>query len=83
MRPLVDVQIVPHAGDVKARGDVRFTGVGTKAEMETQMLDYVTYGGRVGVEFGNDTLKFGVNYAIQHGANSTSHGVFGTFRVEF
>ena len=83
VRPSLDLQVVPYAGDIKARGDVRFTGVGSKAEVETQTMDYLTYGGQIGVEFGNDTIKLGVNYNIQHGANSTSHGVFGTFRVEF
>lgn len=81
--PSLDLAVVPAAGDIKARGDVRFTGVDGTAEVETQTLDYVTYTGQAGLEFGNDTLSFGVNYNLQAGAHTTAHGVFGTFRYEF
>ena len=37
------------------------SGVRRKAEMEAQMLDYLPYCGQVGVEFGNATIKLGVN----------------------
>ncbi len=75
--------MIPAAGDIKARGDVRFTGVDRTAEVETQTLDYITYMGQAGIEFGNDALSFGVNYNLQAGAHTTAHGVFGTFRYEF
>ena len=75
--------MIPAAGDIDARSDVRFTGTGTKAELDTQTMDYVSYMGQAGLEFGNDTTTLGVNYNIQLGAKSTAHGVFGTFRYEF
>lgn len=81
--PSLDLAVVPAAGDIKARGDVRFTGVDGTAEVETQTLDYITYMGQAGIEFGNDALSFGVNYNLQAGAHTTAHGVFGTFRYEF
>lgn len=81
--PSLDLAVIPAAGDIKARGDVRFTGVDRTAEVETQTLDYVTWMGQAGIEFGNDALSFGVNYNLQAGAHTTAHGVFGTFRYEF
>ena len=82
-KPSLDLAVIPAAGDIKARGDVRFTGVNGSAEVETQTMDYITYMGQAGLEFGNDTVSLGVNYNVQVGAQSTAHGVFGTFRYEF
>lgn len=82
-KPGIDLAVIPAAGDIKAKGDVRFTGVPASAEVETQTMDYITYMGQVGLEFGNDSVSLGVNYNLQAGANTTAHGVFGTFRYEF
>ncbi|MBQ3059888.1 MAG: autotransporter domain-containing protein [Desulfovibrio sp.] len=83
VKPSLDVAVIPAAGDIKARGDVRFTGVPGSAEVSTQTMDYVSYMGQAGVEFGNDNVRLGVNYNLQMGAQSTAHGVFGTLRYEF
>lgn len=82
-KPSVDFSVIPAAGDIKAREDVQFTGAPVVAEMETQMMDYLTWQGGVGVQLGNDNLSFGVNYTLQAGQNTTGHGVFGNFRYEF
>ena len=82
-KPSVDFSVIPAAGDIKAKEDVRFTGAPAVAEMETQMMDYLTWQGGVGVQLGNDNLSFGVNYTLQAGQNTTGHGVFGNFRYEF
>ena len=82
-KPSVDFTVIPAAGDIKAREDVCFTGLNRSIEMETQMMDYFTWQGGVGLEFGNEDMSVGVNYTLQAGQNSTSHGVFGMFRYEF
>ena len=82
-KPSVDFTVIPAAGDIKAKEDVRFTGLPYSTEMETQMMDYFTWQGGVGLEFGNDNMSVGVNYTLQAGQNSTGHGVFGMFRYEF
>ena len=82
-KPSVDFTVIPAAGDVKAREDVCFTGLNRSIELETQMMDYFTWQGGVGLEFGNKDMSVGVNYTLQAGQNSTSHGVFGMFRYEF
>ena len=82
-KPSVDFTVIPAAGDIKAKEDVRFTGMPYSTEIETQMMDYFTWQGGVGLEFGNDNMSVGVNYTLQAGQNSTGHGVFGMFRYEF
>ena len=82
-KPSVDFSVIPAAGDIKAKQDVSFTGLPGTYEVETQMMDYLTWQGGVGIELGNDTLSFGINYTLQAGQNTTGHGVFGSFRYEF
>ncbi len=81
-KPAVDFTVIPAAGDIKAKQDVRFGNL-PSVEMETQMMDYFTWQGGVGLEFGNENMSIGVNYTLQAGQNSTGHGVFGMFRYEF
>ena len=81
-KPAVDFTVIPAAGDIKAKQDVRFGNL-PSVEMETQMMDYFTWQGGVGLEFGNENMSVGVNYTLQAGQNSTGHGVFGMFRYEF
>lgn len=82
-KPSVDFSVIPAAGDIKAKEDVRFTGIPAVAEMETQMMDYFTWQGGVGLELGNNNMSIGVNYTLQAGQHTTGHGVFGSFRYEF
>lgn len=82
-KPSVDFSVIPAAGDIKAKSEVAFTGLPGSYEVETQMMDYLTWQGGVGLEMGNDTMSFGVNYTLQAGQHSTGHGVFGSFRYEF
>ena len=81
--PSLDFTVIPAAGDIKAKHDVQFTGAPVSAELETQMMDYLTWQGGVGLELGNDNMSIGVNYTLQTGQNSTGHGLFGSFRYEF
>lgn len=82
-KPSVDFSVIPAAGDIKAKQDVAFTGLPGSYEVETQMMDYLTWQGGIGLEMGNDTMSFGVNYTLQAGQHTTGHGVFGSFRYEF
>ena len=82
-KPSIDFSVIPAAGDIKAKQDVRFTGAPVGAELETQMMDYLTWQGGVGLELANDNMSIGVNYTLQDGQHTTGHGVFGSFRYEF
>ena len=83
VKPSLDLSIIPAAGDIEAKRDVRFTGVSGTLSPEAQTMDWVSYSGLAGLEFGNDNVKLGLNYNLQLGAHSTNHGLFGTFRYEF
>lgn len=81
IRPLLDLNVTPAAGNIKTT--VRFTAIDQEVELETKIMDYVTYGGTAGIEFGNENLSVGVSYNRQFGAESSAPGVFGTLRYEF
>ena len=82
-RPSVDFTVIPAVGDIKAKEDVTFTGLPGAYEVETQTMDYLTWQGGLGLEFGSDNMAVGVNYTLQAGQTGTGHGIFGTFRYEF
>lgn len=83
VRPSLDVTLIPAAGDIRARGDVRFTGLPGMYTMESQIMDYLTWQGSAGLEFGCDNMALGVSYTVQTGQTGTGHGVFAGFRYEF
>ncbi|MDR1777419.1 MAG: autotransporter domain-containing protein [Desulfovibrio sp.] len=83
VKPSLDLAVIPAAGDLENKTKVRFTGTDGKAEMENRVMDYVSYMGGVGLEFGNDTVSFGLNYNLIASEHNTNHALFGTFRVEF
>ncbi|MDR3362243.1 MAG: autotransporter domain-containing protein, partial [Desulfovibrio sp.] len=82
-KPSLDLSVIPAAGDIKGKSKVRFTGTDRSAELDTRIMDYVTYQGGVGLEFGTQNVSFGLNYNLQVSEHTTGHGVFGTFRYEF
>ncbi len=81
--PSLDFTVIPAAGDIMAKQDVRFTGLSRSYELETQMMDYLTWQGGAGIEFATDSVSLSINYTLQAGRNSTGHGIFGMFRYEF
>lgn len=82
-KPQIDLSVIPAAGDVKAKSKSRVPGVGSTAELETQVVDSFTWQGGLGFDMKSDNLSFGLNYNIQASEHRTGHGVFGTVRYEF
>lgn len=82
-RPQVDLQVIPAAGDVKAKSKVRVPGIDASADLSTRVMDDISYGGGIGFDVRKDNVSFGLNYNIQASEHSTAHGVFGTVRYEF
>lgn len=81
-KPQVDLQVIPAAGDVKAKSKVKVAGL-QSAELNTRIMDDISYGGGIGLNLQKDNISFGVNYNILMGEHTTDHGVYGTFRYEF
>lgn len=82
-RPVLDLSVIPAAGDMDAKGDVRFTGTGIDSDLETQIMDHVTWRGAFGMEFTGGDLALGLAYSFQGGMKTTAHGVTASFSYQF
>lgn len=82
-RPVLDFSVTPAAGDMDAKGDVRFTGTGIDSDLETQIMDHVTWRGAFGMEFTGGDLALGLAYSFQGGMKTTAHGVTASFSYQF
>ena len=84
IKPSLDLAIIPAAGDIEAKQDVKIVGVNGTASMESNIMDAISYQGSLGLSAKNDNgVSVGVNYTLQAGAHTTDHGVQATFRYEF
>ena len=84
IKPLLDLAIIPAAGDLEARQDVRIPGVAGSAELDSNIVDPLSYRAGLGLEVAHDAgLSFGVNYTFQGSEHTADHGVQATFRYEF
>jgi len=81
--PKADFAVVPAAGDIRAREDVRWKGLGKSYEVSTQDMDQVTYTAQAGLECSKDNFTLSVNYALQTGFTTEGHSVFAELRWEF
>lgn len=81
--PKADFAVVPAAGDIRAREDVRWSGIGKSYSVSTQDMDQVSYTAQAGIECGKDNFSVSVNYALQTGFTTEGHSVFAELRWEF
>lgn len=81
--PRADFAVVPAAGDIRAREDVRWSGIGKSYSVSTQDMDQVSYTAQAGIECGKDNFSVSVNYALQTGFTTEGHSVFAELRWEF
>lgn len=81
--PRADFAVVPAAGDIRAREDVRWSGLGKSYSVSTQDMDQVSYTAQAGIECGKDNFSVSVNYALQTGFTAEGHSVFAELRWEF
>ena len=81
--PRADFAVVPAAGDIRAREDVRWTGLGKSYSVSTQDMDQVSYTAQAGIGCGKDNFSVSVNYALQAGFTTEGHSLFAELRWEF
>lgn len=82
--PQVDLSVIPAAGDIEARQDVKIPGIPGSAEMDSSIMDAFSGRASLGVEAKNENgFSVGVNYSFQGSAHTADHGVQATFRYEF
>lgn len=82
-RPVLDLSVIPAAGDMDARANVRFTGTGIDSALETRVMDHISYRGGLGVEFSRGNLGLGLNYSFQAGKKTTAQGVTASLSWQF
>ena len=82
-RPVLDLMVIPAAGDMDAGANVRFTGTGIDSILETRIMDHVSYRGELGVEFSGGDLALGLSYSFQAGRKTTAQGVTANLSWQF
>lgn len=81
--PVLDLSVIPAAGDLDAKAKVRFTGTGMDADLETQIMDHISYRGVLGVEFAGNDLAFALDGSVQAGMKTTAWGITASMSYEF
>lgn len=81
--PVLDLSVIPAAGDLDAKAKVRFTGTGMDADLETQIMDHISYRGVLGVEFAGNDLAFALDGSVQAGMKTTTWGIAASMSYEF
>lgn len=81
--PLINLKAIPASGDTYVKNSIRYTGSAHDLDLETQVMDDVTWGGRAGLEFRMGDFSAGINYTAQFGSHTSNQGVFGVLRYEF
>ncbi len=83
VKPMVDLSIIPVAGDKNMAQDISFTGINGVATMESEIMDSVSGRAQVGVEVSKNNYYMGLDYAYQGSSNMDSHNVQATFGIKF
>ncbi len=83
VKPMVDLSIIPVAGDKKMAQDISFAGINGVATMESEIMDSVSGRAQVGVEVSKNNYYMGLDYAYQGSSNMDSHNVQATFGFRF
>lgn len=83
IKPSLDLGAILATGDIKARGKTRFPGTKSKAELNTNTIDYMSSTRGLDPDVAKDNLNVGMNYNMQGSEHCTSHGVFCIMPYEF
>lgn len=83
LAPLLDLSIIPAAGDIEARTKVFYTGTYTPAAVHTQTRDYLTVAGTLGMEAARGPISFSLGLMFEGGLRTSNQEVQASFRYEF
>ena len=83
VKPMVDLSIIPVAGDKNMAQDISFAGINGVATMENEIMDSVSGRAQIGVEVSKNNYYMGLDYAYQGSSNMDSHNVQATFGIRF
>ncbi len=75
VKPLLDVSVIPAAGDTKNTTKVSYAGTHAADSVNTRIMDSTSWSGLVGVQAEKGNLALGINYGMQASKNETDQSV--------
>ncbi len=75
VKPMVDVSVIPAAGDKKANTKVRFSGIDAVDGVNSRIMDSTSWAGTIGVQAEKGDFTLGLNYGVQASSNETDQNV--------
>lgn len=83
LKPSLDFRMTPAAGDIKSKTKTRFTNTDGEINLDTKIMDYLSWGAGAGLEASYGNFSLGINYSLEAGAQTLSNAIFGTLKYEF
>ncbi len=83
VKPMIDMSVIPAAGDKKATSKVNFAGLDAWDSVNTRIMDSTSWAGTIGVQAEKGNMTFGLNYGVQASSNETDQNVQVKFGWKF
>jgi outer membrane autotransporter protein len=83
VKPMVDVSVIPAAGDKDSEGKVRFSGLNASDSFTARVMDSCSWAGTVGVQAEKGNMSFGLNYGVQTSSHETDQNIQVKFGWKF
>ena len=82
VKPVLDLSLIPAAGDTDVDVDSTFINMGD-VSVNSEIVDSVSFGGKLGVEAEYGSFGLGLSYQYLGSSNVDSHNVMGNVRYSF
>ena len=82
VKPVLDLSVIPAAGDTDVDVDSTFINMGD-VSVNSEIVDSVSFGGKLGVEAEYGSFGLGLSYQYLGSSNVDSHNVMGNVRYSF
>ncbi|WP_446425456.1 autotransporter outer membrane beta-barrel domain-containing protein [Mailhella sp.] len=75
VKPMVDVSVIPAAGDKKASSKVKFSGIDAWSNVNSRIMDSTSWAGTIGIQAEKGSFTLGLNYGVQASSHETDQNV--------
>lgn len=82
VKPVLDLSVIPAAGDTDVDVDSTFINMGD-VSVNSEIVDSVSFGGKLGIEAECGSFGLGLSYQYLGSSNVDSHNVMGNVRYSF
>ena len=82
VKPVLDLSVIPAAGDTDVDVDSTFINMGD-VSVNSEIVDSVSFGGKLGIEAEYGSFGLGLSYQYLGSSNVDSHNVMGNVRYSF